>query len=51
MKAVSMSLSYNISVMFQATLHLYAYFINHSLAVLCKFLSAFWRILGWRRKV
>ena len=35
-------LSANISVKFQATLNLYAYFINHCLAVFCKFLGDFW---------
>ena len=34
MKAVSTSL-------IQATLNLYAYFINHCLAVLCKFLGKY----------
>ena len=31
-----------ISVTFQAALNLYAYSINHCLAVLCKFLGDFW---------
>ena len=38
-------LSANFSVTFQATVKLSAYFINHCLAVLCKFLGdfgAFW---------
>ena len=35
-------LSPNISVTFQATLNLSAYFINHYVAVLCKFLGDFW---------
>ena len=38
------SVSANISVTFQATLNLSAYFINHCLAVLCKFLVDFWKI-------
>ena len=32
----------NILVMFQATLNLYAYFVKHYLAALCKFLGDFW---------
>ena len=32
----------NISVMFQATLNLYAHFTNHCLAVLRNFLGDFW---------
>ena len=45
MKAVSA----NIFVTFQATLNLSAYFINHRLAVLCKFLDDFWTF--WERDI
>ena len=34
---------------FQATLNLSAYFINHCLAVLCKFLGDFWSF--WERDI
>ena len=56
MKAVLTSLntaflpiSVNISVTFQAKLNLYAHFINHCLAVLCKFLGDFWAF--WERDI
>ena len=39
----------NISVTFQATLNLPAYFFNHCLAVLCKFLGDFWAL--WERDI
>ena len=42
-------LSANILVTFQATLNLPAYFINHCLAVLCKFLGDFWAF--WERVI
>ena len=42
-------LSSNISVTFQATLNLHAYFINHYMAVLCKFLGDFWEF--WERYI
>ena len=35
----------NISVTFQAMLKLYAHYINHCWAVLCKFLGDFWAFL------
>ena len=41
--------SANISVTFQATLNLSAYFINGCLAVLCKFLGDFWAF--WERDI
>ena len=51
MKAVSTSLntafSSNILAMFQATLNLFAFSINHCLAVLCKFSGGFWKF--WER--
>ena len=39
----------HILVTFQATLNLSAYFINHCLAVLCKFLGEFWAF--WERDI
>ena len=49
-KAVSTSFNTaNISVTFQATLDLSAYFVNHCLAVLCKFLGDFWAF--WERDI
>ena len=39
-------LQMNISVTFQAPLNLYAYFINHCLVVLCKFLGDFFWHFG-----
>ena len=42
-------LSANISVTCQATLNLYAHFIDHCLAVLCKFLGDFWAF--WERDI
>ena len=51
MKAVLTSLNTaflaNISVTVQATLSLSAYFIDHCLAVLCKFLGDYW--VFWER--
>ena len=43
------TVSANISITFQATLNLYAYFINHCLAVFCKFLGDFWAF--WERDI
>ena len=42
-------LSADISVTFQATLNLSAYFISHCLVVLCKFLGDFWAF--WERDI
>ena len=40
---------YDILVTFQATPNPYAHFINHCLAVLCKFLGDFWAF--WERDI
>ena len=39
----------HVSSTFQATLNLYAYFINHYMAVLCKFLGDLWEF--WERYI